>query len=93
MGIIPGVGYTVGQARLERGDILFGYTDGVTEARSPADTLYSRRRLENSVAKAVPATAGDFLDRIRSDLFRFIRQAPQSDDITMLALRWDDRAD
>ena len=92
VGIIPGTGYTIGQARLDRGDILFGYTDGVTEARSPADELYTRKRLEASVLKAVSATAGDFSENIRSDLFRFIEQAPQGDDITMLTVRWDDRA-
>jgi len=88
VGMMPGTTFKTGKTRLEEGDILFGYTDGVTEARSPADELYTRKRLEKSVLKASLSTASGFSEDVRSDLLKFIEKAPQSDDITMLALRW-----
>jgi len=88
VGMMSGSNYKIGEAQLDRGDILFGYTDGVTEARSPADELYTRQRLEKSVVNSTLATATDFSENVKSDLFKFIEQAPQSDDITMLAVRW-----
>ncbi len=70
---------------MEPGDILLGYTDGLTEARSAKDELYTRGRLN---ALFVPAdTASDLLDRIQSNVLTFIGKAPQNDDITMLVVQ------
>jgi len=88
VGMMPGSNYKIGKVQLDHGDILFGYTDGVTEARSPADELYTRKRLERSVVNSSLATATDYLENIKFNLFKYIEQAPQSDDITMLVLRW-----
>jgi len=88
VGITPGTDYKIEKTQLEPGDILLGYTDGVTEARSPKDMLYTRERLENSIESCKLITSAEFLDNIKSDLFNFIERAPQSDDITMLAVRW-----
>ena len=71
---------------MEPGDILLGYTDGLTEARSAKDELFSRRRLK--ALFGLPAdTASDLLDRIQSSLLAFIGMAPQNDDITMLVVQ------
>lgn len=91
IGMMPGSNYKIGKAKLDIGDILFGYTDGVTEARSPGDELYTRKRLERSVLNSTLATANGFSENVKSDLFNFIEQAPQSDDITMLTVRWERR--
>jgi len=80
VGMMPGSSYKIREVQLDRGDILFGYTDGVTEARSPADELYTRKRLEKSVSNSILATATDFSENVKSDLFKFIEQAPQSSD-------------
>lgn len=87
LGIMPGINYKIGKVQLNKGDILFGFTDGVTEARSPMDELYTRTRLEKSIESYKLTTSADFLEDVKSNLFAFIQQAPQSDDITMLAVR------
>ncbi len=89
LGIMPGTNYKIGKVQLNKGDILFGFTDGVTEARSPMDELYTRTRLEKSIENYKLTTAADFLENVKSNLFAFTQQAPQSDDITMLAVRRD----
>lgn len=88
VGMMPGSRYKIEKVQLESGDILFGYTDGVTEARSPQDELYTRRRFEESVVKCKVSTAAESIENVRSNLFKFIQNAPQADDITMLAIRY-----
>jgi len=88
VGMMPGSSYNKERAQFKPGEILLGYTDGVTEARSPLDKLYTRKRLEISAEKCPLVTAADFLENIKLNLFNFIERAPQSDDITMLAVRW-----
>jgi len=67
-------------------ETLFGYTDGVTEAMSPDEILYTRERFLALLEK--PAlSAGDLIESVKTDLFRHIQHAPQSDDITMIAVR------
>ena len=88
VGMMPGSRYKIEKVQLESGDILFGYTDGVTEARSPQDELYTRRRFEESVVGCSLSTAAESIETVQSNLFNFIQNAPQADDITMLAIRY-----
>jgi sigma-B regulation protein RsbU (phosphoserine phosphatase) len=88
VGMLPGSRYKIEKVQLESGDIMFGYTDGVTEARSPQDELYTRRRFEESVVRCKVSTAAESIKNVKSNLFRFIQNAPQADDITMLAIRF-----
>jgi serine phosphatase RsbU (regulator of sigma subunit) len=86
VGMMPGMHFGIEQIRLDPGDILLGYTDGLTEARSPKDELYTRGRL-NVLSGSPEATAGQLLKRIQSNLLAFIGVAPQNDDITMLVVQ------
>jgi len=88
LGPIQGAIYEVETIQLETGDIFFGFTDGVTEARSETRDFYTRARLENKINMDFYSSAEAFLEMIKTDLFEFIGDAPQSDDITMLAVKW-----
>ena len=88
LGPIQGATYEIGTIQLEKGDILFSYTDGVTEALSETRGFYTRARLENVINKDFDGSAEAFLETLKTDLFAFIGNAPQSDDITMLAVKW-----
>ena len=70
---------------MEPGDMLIGYTGGVTEARSPADEVFTRSRLRSLIEQPI-STATDMLERVRISLFNFIDIALRSDDVTMLAV-------
>ncbi|MBW2590154.1 MAG: serine/threonine-protein phosphatase, partial [Deltaproteobacteria bacterium] len=88
LGPIQEATYEIETIQLEAGDILFAYTDGVTEARSETRDFYTRARLVNIIDKGCDVSAEAFLETIKTDLFSFIGNAPQSDDITMLAVKW-----
>jgi sigma-B regulation protein RsbU (phosphoserine phosphatase) len=72
-------------ARIEPGEVLVGYTDGVTEAMSPDEVLYTKERFF-SLLERPASSATDLVERVKTDLFSHIRHAPQSDDITMIAV-------
>jgi len=76
----------VASAGIEPGDILIGYTDGVIEALAPNGDFFTRKRLL-SIIEQPPASASDLVERIKTNLFTHVHNAPPSDDITMLAVR------
>jgi serine phosphatase RsbU (regulator of sigma subunit) len=86
VGMVPDSEYRIGRARLEQGDILVGYTDGVTDARSPADEMFTRSRLTTLLAQPL-LSAGELIERVKTSLFTFIDVAPRLDDITLLAVQ------
>ena len=73
------------QIQLKPGDILFSYTDGVIDARSPNEERFSRKRLSALLSQPV-SSAFELMERIGTHLFSHIGKAPQEDDITMLTL-------
>ena len=86
VGMMPDMHFGIQQVCLDPGDILLGYTDGLTEARSPKDELFTRGRLD-ALFDGPEATASQLLERIQSNLLAFIGMAPQNDDITMLVVQ------
>ncbi len=86
VGMFPNSAYDTGQIQFEQGDMLIGYTDGVTEARSPEDEIFTRNRLKSLVEQPFSSST-DLLDRVKASLFAFIDIAPMGDDVTMLAIQ------
>ena len=85
VGIMTAIKYEIRWIQLAPGDILIGYTDGVTEARSPQENLFGKKRFK-ALLKNSPPTASDLIEQIKRDLFEHIDNAPQFDDITMIAI-------
>ena len=86
VGLIPQVEFKFKQVQLQPGEILFAYTDGVSDARSINEERFTRKRLVSYLSQPV-ATASELMERIGTDLFAHIGKARQEDDITMLALQ------
>lgn len=77
---------------LDSGDMLVIYTDGVTEAMDPGQHLYSDARLLNTLGKARTESAELIVGKVMNSVHAFAGGAPQSDDITVLALRFNGSA-
>jgi sigma-B regulation protein RsbU (phosphoserine phosphatase) len=86
VGIMPCTQFNTQQVQLQPGDILVGYTDGVTEAHASGGDLFSRKRLI-SLLQQPPPSASLLLERIEADLFAHIGGAKPSDDITLMAVQ------
>jgi serine phosphatase RsbU (regulator of sigma subunit) len=70
---------------LAPGDSLVAYTDGVTDANSPTNKSYEIDQLKTAIGSA-PAHAEALLDHLQSTLIDWVKQAPNYDDITLLAI-------
>ena len=71
---------------LTPGDVIFQYTDGVTEATDAKKRLFGEDRLLAALNASAAETPEVLLPELRREIDAFVREAPQFDDITMLAL-------
>ncbi len=91
-----GMVYREQTLQLQEGDILYLYTDGVTEAMDSDENMYGESRLKEllSFGDDYPAPsgangiAGAVCEAVTADLESFVKGAEQSDDITMLCIRY-----
>ncbi|MDQ7821253.1 MAG: SpoIIE family protein phosphatase [Candidatus Eremiobacteraeota bacterium] len=73
---------------LSAGECLVMYTDGVTEAFSVDDKEFSTTRLAEVVGKVEKATATQVKEAVLGEIRAFTQGAEQSDDITIMVLRY-----
>lgn len=85
---MEGVRYKTQNLKLESGDVLFLYTDGVTEAMNVQNELYGEERLLKALNSCCYDSMADICRFIREEVSAFVGEAPQFDDITMMAFRY-----
>ncbi len=88
LGVMGGMPYEQLTLRMQPGDSVYLYTDGVTEAMDAAGGMYSDERLLENLALHTERAPADLVHRILDDVRGFTIGAAQSDDITSLALRY-----
>ena len=71
---------------LEKGDQLYVYTDGVPEATDASEELYGAQRMLAALNQNAGSAPEETLKRVKQDIERFVGEAPQFDDITMLSI-------
>jgi phosphoserine phosphatase RsbU/P len=87
LGVMADAEYRDDTVRLEPGDMILTYTDGVTEAMNPAHVLYSEARLRETLATLAGHEVNHTVSEIVASVKIYAAGAPQSDDITVLAVR------
>jgi phosphoserine phosphatase RsbU/P len=87
LGLFPDRSYENETVELSPGDTLLLYTDGVTEAADPGEAFFGDERVHACFAEGAGKTAAESVDRLLGRVRAFAAGAPQSDDITILALR------
>ncbi|TFG41410.1 MAG: serine/threonine protein phosphatase, partial [Syntrophobacterales bacterium] len=87
-GPMPQAQYSTLRLQLEPEDILVVYTDGVTEAKNPASQLYGNQRLLDVVGRQADRDVTPIVRNLDADVNEHAAGAAQSDDITVLALRF-----
>ena len=87
VGMLPDMSFTVASTTLAPGDLLLTFTDGVTEAMDADRRVYSDERLRNFVRSRPASAPQHLLEELALDIAAHIGDAPQSDDITLLAVR------
>ena len=85
---MEGMRYKCGEIQLDIGDKIFQYTDGVTEATNVNNELYGMDRLTEILGENSDLPPAELLPKIKEDIDKFVGEAPQFDDITMLCLEY-----
>ena len=85
---MEGVRYRKNELTLAPGDAIYLYTDGVTEATNMSEELYGEERLQTVLNLYKDATPEIICAEVKKDVDKFVGEAPQFDDITMLAIRY-----
>ena len=86
LGLVEQSPYASGRIVLAPGEALLLYTDGITEAMDLTNTLYSDQRLAEFLETHRGSAPRQIIGDLVSDVRHFTGEAPQSDDITVLAL-------
>ncbi len=84
--IIPGARYKSASIMLDPGDLLFMFTDGITEARAASDDLFGDARLCSLLESLAGKTPSEVVAAVVAAVDEFAAGVEQSDDITCLAL-------
>jgi sigma-B regulation protein RsbU (phosphoserine phosphatase) len=88
LGVMEDYAYTMGTLQLTPGDVLFLYTDGITEAMNQQDQLFSDPRLLECLDHGEDVDVHVLVAKILADVHAFTKGAPPSDDMTILAIKY-----
>lgn len=86
---MEGIRYRKNEYQLEKGDVIYLYTDGVTEAMNTENELYGENRLLEVLNKNAASDTQAICDAVKADVDLFAGEASQFDDITMLCLKYN----
>ncbi len=87
LGLFPEPVLDAQAATLARGDSLLLYTDGVTEAREGRGTFFGIEGVDSAIRNTTAASAQQLCDELVATVTAYHGPVPQSDDITLVALR------
>jgi len=73
---------------LNEGDLLIQFTDGINEARNIEDTEYGMDRFLRTLWRFREESAHSLVEKVIADHQRFIGEAEQYDDITLVVMKW-----
>jgi sigma-B regulation protein RsbU (phosphoserine phosphatase) len=74
--------------KLDMGDKLFVYTDGVPEATNAENELFGTDRMIEALNKNKDKSLKEQVDGMKESIDEFVKDAPQFDDITMLCFEY-----
>ncbi len=87
LGILPDATYEARRCRVEAGDVLVLYSDGVTEAESPEGDEFGVERLASLIHSGAGRSAKDLIAMTTAEIGRFTGGAPAADDVTLVVIR------
>ena len=85
---MEGISFREHEFRLDPGDYLFVYTDGVPEATNKNGKLFGTERMVQALNEKEDAAPDELLPHVKTRVDEFVGDAPQFDDLTMLGIKW-----
>ncbi|MBR6493515.1 MAG: SpoIIE family protein phosphatase [Paludibacteraceae bacterium] len=87
IGVLSGFEYKEQETKMEVGDTLFLYTDGLTEAENSAHEQFGEQRMAERLSVIGERTPQEIIEAMQQAVASFVGEAEQSDDLTMFAIR------
>jgi serine phosphatase RsbU (regulator of sigma subunit) len=88
LGVIENYNYTeYSKTALEKGQIIFLSTDGLTEARNHKGEMFGKEPVYNIIRENAASSANDILDAIFKSFNRFVEDTKLEDDITLVVVK------
>ena len=87
LGMIPNVAYELETRQLQAGDWIFMFTDGINEAMNTKEEEFTDARIEEILRANLTGSAADLVSNMSDAVKLHTAGAPQSDDITMIAIK------
>lgn len=88
VGAMGGIDYESCETQLKPNDMIFLYTDGITEALNKDQEFYGEKRLMDKLNSITDLSSENVLKEIKANVDIFANEEQQTDDITMLALKY-----
>ena len=89
LGCMEGIPYREQSSKLEPGDVIYIYTDGVTEANNQKKELFGEERMLKALDRNFNGDMTELDHNVRNSIEEFIDGTPQFDDITMLCMKYN----
>ncbi|WP_407386179.1 PP2C family protein-serine/threonine phosphatase [Ruminococcus sp.] len=89
VGGMEGIRYKDYEFTLEKGDSLFLYTDGIPEANNASNELFGSERMLEALNQKADGKPEEILANVKSEVQRYVGDAEQFDDLTMLCIRYN----
>lgn len=89
IGIVPDWTYTQQQATIQSGSTIFLYTDGLTEAEEKDQKLFGEKRMLKTIEAGKTSDPETIINNMTNAIRLYVGDAEQSDDLTMLAIRYN----
>ena len=86
LGCLEDIEFPIQEARLKRGDRLFLYTDGISEAMDEEGNLFGKTRILDTLNTMPELSNETQIEMMKQAIADFVKQAEQSDDMCMLSL-------
>ena len=89
LGAFEDAQFEIYDTKLNPGDIIFTYTDGITEAFNDKNEMFGEQNLVDSLNKNKTSDIKQIIENTTTDIKNYMNSTPQSDDITMLAFKYN----
>ena len=89
VGLMDDFKYEMEETTLEAHSTLFLYTDGLTEAMNRERQQFGLERVRSVLERAGGDSSEELVERMKQEVVMFCRGAEQSDDLTLLAIRYE----
>lgn len=88
LGIFDDADFELYNTKMASGDVIYTYTDGITEATNAEDKVFGEERLSDCLNNIAETKPDAIIQKVKDSIREFTDSAPQSDDITMLAFKY-----